>query len=98
MGLATSRLNYKNNLIILQFLKNSTDYEGMWFLLSIPGIMIVGTIVFALVVVVIKKCKKKTPEGDLQPKGPFINAVSQKNRFWHVFSVKIQEKAQLNFI
>ena len=51
----------------------------MWFLLSIPGIMIVGTIVFALVVVVIKKCKKKTPEGDLQPKGPFINAVSQKN-------------------
>ena len=53
----------------------------MWFLLSIPGIMIVGTIVVALFYVVIKKCKKKSPEGDLQPKGLFINTVSKKIDF-----------------
>ena len=37
----------------------SKDFEGTWLLLSIPGIMIGATIVVALMVSLVKHCKKK---------------------------------------
>ena len=35
-------------------------YEGMWFLLGIPGIMIVLTVIFALTNAIVKRFKKKS--------------------------------------
>ena len=37
----------------------SKEFEGTWLLLSIPGIMIGLTIVVALMVSLVKHCKKK---------------------------------------
>ena len=36
----------------------SEDFEGTWLLLSIPGIMIAGTIVVALIVSLVKHLRK----------------------------------------
>ena len=35
-------------------------YEGMWFLLGIPGIMIILTVISALTIAIVKRFKKKS--------------------------------------
>ena len=38
----------------------SGDFEGVWFLLAMPGIMIVGTSIVALFYVLMKRSRVKT--------------------------------------
>ena len=44
----------------------SKTYEGMWYLLGIPGIMLVGTVTVALIFKVVRLSKGTSSENDIE--------------------------------
>ena len=77
----------------------SKEYEGMWFLLCIPGIMIVGTVVVAIIYKLVPKKKKIQPEQDPQsdevaPKNVDLEEIGighAKNPHHHRFEAQIHK-------